>query len=1587
MMRFNKFLSVFLISFLIISGCLTSFKVDFATASEEDNIKIFGSGLKKGVFFGPTYLNVDQQRVYIADTLNNRIQAFIRGNVFQLAFGGFGQNEREFDRVGGICATNGTIYVADSGNARIQIFDTKANYIGQFGSFGEEEGFLRFPTDIATDGSKLFITDTGNNRIQIFDLTGKFISSFGNKGKGNGEFSSPLGIEVSEGKIFVSDTGNNRIQIFDLTGKFISSFGLKGTEEKDFASPKGITIYNGELFVADSGNKKVEVFSTSGVFKRAIKDEKLSHPYGVAVLDEKLLVSDYETGRILSFELNGKFYDYFGSSLDLNGRFVKPIAVTASTEKIYVVDEYLKCVQVFDENGKFVKLIGSNKGEIEFVEPCEISFSDEKLYVLDKGASKVVIFSSDGDYIESFGKYGSQDGELISPSDLYVYNDKIYITDTGNSRISVFDLKGKFLSKFGSFGFKDGQFYLVKGIGVFSNKIYVSDLGNSRIQIFDLEGNFLGKFGKKGSEIGSFYGPSGLYVDLSGKVYVADTLNNRIQIVDTLTNKSNVYGSFGSIFNIESNIAKGEADFDYSLLPGSFLFPSDVTCFRNYLVVVDTYNLRVQLIPFSLVFGNDILRITPSYLDFGSISKGSSLERSFFINNEGGNILVGNISSNNASVKVEPERFSAAQQEVKVKIITDNLQEGMDYQAKIIVKLDSGQTKEVDIIFRVDSAPDFYTEIPPIFIASADDDFGIPIKVTPQNGFTGIVTFVALGLPKNTTPTFVPASVNLPENDTVMLKLTPSSKYVEAGIYNIEIEARAARGNNAHRASSIFVYKQKLELVPHTVLGELFTAIWCTNCVHSHSAMDRLYEELGKERVVFIEYYVDSTDDHPSPRLSWVESEQRMKWYQSDKGLPTIYFDGTDYIKGVPTGLADSSDEGKAKAMYDSYSKKIQEKLKEPSLVNISLKSSFDSAKKVGRASATVTALDNIPYKDPRIYFALTESNIPFVAINGDKFHYFVLRDFITPKNDDLNDYLGTPMKLSTGETFGKKGDTFDINVEYKLKDIYNLTNVSLIVFVQDNITKKVLQTMEFPVKVINIKNFEFISDGNLFQKRVKGEESTISTYIINNGTLDDVYNVSVLNKSADKWLYKIYVDGKEFTPGDDGGVKISSSKYVKLEIRTQIPQNVEINSTQDFVINVSSKSTAFEKSLHAKITVIEDKPPDFNFSSKGEEFEIMAGEPLNIEFSVLPNPNFSEEISLNLLNPPKELESYSFEPQKGKAPFDSVLTLIFSADTPDKKFSLEVSAEGGDVKHSQILIVQVLRNPDAVPPVLDITFPPDNYLTNKPQITLLGMTDSTAVLSVNGKEVTVESNGSFSVTIDLIEGENVISVTAKNRKELETTVNKIVILDTIPPILELDEVPSEVYSDKIIITGRTEPSAVVRIGESDIELNINGEFSKELTLTKGLNYIEVVAIDKATNETRIELNIYYATLIKLKIGSTTVYINDEEKTIEAPPYIKNGRTMVPIRIISEALGADVDWNASIKEITIKKDIKVIRMQIGSKEVYIKEEGQIGEEKYILEASPEIVNGRTFVPIRFIAETFGAEVNWVEETKEIIIKS
>ena len=1593
MKLFRLIVVLTLISHLGISSSFSGMfaKQNSVKAVEPENSEeiIIGGGLPKGLFFSPTYLNVEQQRLYVADSYNNRVQAFIRGNVFQLGFGGFGQNEREFDRVGGIASNNEKIFIVDSSNARVQIFDAKGRYLGQFGSFGTAEGFLRNPTDIALDGSNLYICDTNNNRIQVFSTEGDFITAFGKKGTGNVEFNNPLGIEVAEGNIFVSDTNNHRVQVLELNGTYQTSFGWQGSEEKAFLYPKGITYYNDTLYVVDSGNKRIQTFGNNGIFKKVLETVDFSSPYGIAVLDNKILVSDMILNKIFSLEMDGKFFGYFGSQQDAKGYFVRPAKICVSDHHIFVLDIVTNLIQKFNSAGRFVSFISKETLDKAGVStPASIDYYDQKLYVVDSNASKIAVFSEEGEMLSAFGTYGSNDGEFIFPNDISVLNDLIVVCDSGNSRIQIFDVEGKWKKSFGTFGRADSQFIAAKSITVEDNAIFVSDSGNSCIQQFDFDGNFIKKMGKDGYELGSYSELTGIDSDSSLKIFIADTNNNRIQILDTITNQSRVYGSFGSIFQIEDNYASALKDFNYTLIPGKFVYPSDVAVFKDYLVIADPYNARVQMIPFTSIYHGETIRITPKYLDFGSIGKQTSYQRKFLIHNEGGALLSGKLSSTDSNIAINPTDFTGSNQMINVTINGLTLESGKKYQSKIITTFSNGSVKELDVIYQSSESPDFFIDMEPLLVASADDEgYRILITLTPQNGFSGAVTFFALGMPKNTTNEFEPPSIILPENNQVFMKLRPSTKLVEAGVYEIEVEAQTMKKDSKHRASSTFIYKQKVNLVPHTVLGELFTAIWCIKCVYSHRAMDRLYEEMGKEKVAWIEYYVDSTADLPIPRLAYAESEQRMKWYMADKGLPTIFFDGTDYLKGVPN-LEDDSDEGKTKRMYEAYLEKVIEKSKEPSLVSISAKGRFDSAKREGNITAVIKALDTIPYKDPRLYFALTESNIPYVAINGDKIHHFVLRDFVSPKNDNQTDYMGTPMKKTNGEKFGFKGDVFELSVSYDVLSLYNINNLSMVVFVQDNVTKRVLQTQVYPVKVINNRSFDLVSDGSLSQKQVKGSEVILTSYLYNNGTSPDMYNCIVLNKTKEKWLYQVMVN-EEQNPGDiNGGIKLNAGSYAKIEIKVAIPNNAPAKSEQVFTIQAISQTTAQSKLLTGRIDVIESRPPGFRISvdNNEEPLQVLAGENITLKIKVIPDPYFDTPVHLSLKSIPAELEKHEFTTSVGTVPFISDLNLKFKPETLDKDIDLVVLATGGKIEKAHIVTISVVRNPDAIVPVIDITYPPDNLVTNKNPLEISGITDPSVMIEINAERVDVDNSGAFYKTIHLKEGLNEIYILGKNRKGLTTAIGKKVIFDSIPPLLTIAPLPDKTTRNEIVIIGKTEPGAVLKIGDSDVPTDKEGNFSFTYSLTKGYNTIDIIAVDTATNTTFLSYDIKRINLIKLRIGSNKVEINEITSVIDAVPYIKKNRTMVPIRFIAETMGAVVEWNAIAQEIIIQRDGKTIRIKIGSTEAFIKEMGELGETKVILDAPPEIVNSRTFVPLRFISESLNALVEWNNEFKEITIE-
>lgn len=128
------------------------------------------------------------------------------------------------------------------------------------------------------------------------------------------------------------------------------------------------------------------------------------------------------------------------------------------------------------------------------------------------------------------------------------------------------------------------------------------------------------------------------------------------------------------------------------------------------------------------------------------------------------------------------------------------------------------------------------------------------------------------------------------------------------------------------------------------------------------------------------------------------------------------------------------------------------------------------------------------------------------------------------------------------------------------------------------------------------------------------------------------------------------------------------------------------------------------------------------------------------------------------------------------------------------------------------------------------------------------------------------------------------------------------------------------------------------------------------------------------------------AKTIQVTIDSNDVYTQDDaviKTTLDVAACIENDITMVPIRFVTEELGAVVEWNHDTKEVTITKNEEQVVIKIGDVNAKSVKDGV--ESMFVLNAAPSIVNDRTLVPLRFVSENLGAKVEYIEPTRQVLI--
>lgn len=119
--------------------------------------------------------------------------------------------------------------------------------------------------------------------------------------------------------------------------------------------------------------------------------------------------------------------------------------------------------------------------------------------------------------------------------------------------------------------------------------------------------------------------------------------------------------------------------------------------------------------------------------------------------------------------------------------------------------------------------------------------------------------------------------------------------------------------------------------------------------------------------------------------------------------------------------------------------------------------------------------------------------------------------------------------------------------------------------------------------------------------------------------------------------------------------------------------------------------------------------------------------------------------------------------------------------------------------------------------------------------------------------------------------------------------------------------------------------------------------------------------------------------------GHIRVQVDGRRIRSDVEPFILNGRTLVPVRFVAEALGCDVQWDGGARTVTITDATRQIELKIGEISVSVvnRETGEMGVVEIDTPAS--IKDGRTFVPIRFVSETLGARMDWDNSQRMVSI--
>ncbi|KAI6661930.1 hypothetical protein LOD99_9700 [Oopsacas minuta] len=218
-----------------------------------------------------------------------------------------------------------------------------------------------------------------------------------------------------------------------------NTFGRKGEGKGEMNDPKGIVIDSARrLFVADFLNKRVQVFSQDGNFIADFGSQVFFRPYGIALFDEFVFVTDRQLNLVFKFLQTN--YNLVGKSV--KGNLNSPSGLTIDRDReVLVADRSNNRIAVFSSELKFVREFGEDKLDY----PQDVKINLNKIYVADNNEFKNIhIFSKTGDLLKSVIQLANVTRNIFICFDS---NNNILISDSVGDTIQIFTPDGRMVHR------------------------------------------------------------------------------------------------------------------------------------------------------------------------------------------------------------------------------------------------------------------------------------------------------------------------------------------------------------------------------------------------------------------------------------------------------------------------------------------------------------------------------------------------------------------------------------------------------------------------------------------------------------------------------------------------------------------------------------------------------------------------------------------------------------------------------------------------------------------------------------------------------------------------------------------------------------------------------------------------------------------------------------------------------------------------------------------------------------------------------------------------------------------------------------